>query len=1065
MKPLIYIFACLLPLASCTKTYEGISFTEPSPKPWEDVSINQINREMPRASFVPYATLEQAVKDSLWQSPFVQSLNGTWKFHLAQNPAERPYYFFKNDFKTSGWTNIQVPGNWELLGYDYPIYTNITYPHAKTPPLIQSHYNPVGSYKRTFTIPSDWNGKEIYLHIGAASSMVNVWVNEQYVGYSEDSKTPAEFDITPYAKKGKNQLSVEIFRWCDGSYLEDQDFWRLSGITRDIYLLARNKTHIRDFRVKFPLDADYRNGLLDVAVEIVNSDPAKAAQGFKVIAELQENGQAVKNFEQPVENVTDKPVTVQFDASLPGIKPWTAETPNLYTLILTLKDKDDKTIEVISQEVGFRTVEIKNGQLLVNGRAIEVKGVNIHEHNQLTGHVVDEATMMQDIILMKQHNINTVRTSHYPQPEMWYKLCNRYGLYLIDEANIESHGMGYDAESLAKQSEWGAAHMFRTENLFERDKNQPSVIIWSLGNEAGNGVNFETTYKYLKNIDPSRPVHYERAEKNYNTDIFCPMYPSIQHIEEYAKTKPDRPLIMCEYAHAMGNSVGNLQDYWDVIEKYDALQGGCIWDWVDQGLWIERNGEKFWAYGGDFGPDTVASDGNFCVNGLVNPDRGIKPALIEVKKVYQNMSFVLKNPAKNLLEIKNKFIFTDLSSYEFAWSTMADGKILQSGTLDNINAAPGNTIEVTIPCHIDKQPNTEYFLNVSAKLKADQGVLKAGHEIAAEQFELPETKPAAETPPVVSSKLETTENDVTFTIKGDGFTITFDKAKGELTGIETGGVQTILSAPVPNFWRAPIDNDFGNGFPKRSAVWEHAGKNRKLIKCTITVVKDQMVTVVSSFDIVNENNEKIADYKSAHTVYGNGEILVSNDFKMTGDKLPEIPLFGTNLQMPRAFDRLTWFGRGPQESYQDRKTSVFVGKYSGPVADQYFPYVRPQENGNKTDVRWAAVTNSDGVGLLFIGRPLFEFSVHHNMIEDFTSLYGATEKLNGKIPPQRHINDVRPRDLTSVNVNYRQMGVGGDNSWGAWTHPQYRLTDKAYSYSFGIYPLKGGEDYVNIVKK
>jgi len=1049
---------------ACTSTYENVPFTEMDPKPWEDPGTSQLNKEKPRASFVPFISKEQAVTDDLWSSPFVQSLNGTWKFHLSQNPDERPFWFFKDDYRIKDWDHIEVPSNWELQGFDYPIYSNVPYPHAKTPPLIQKHYNPVGSYKRSFKIPDGWKDKEVFLHFGAASSFVNVWVNEQYVGYSEDSKTPAEFNITPYLKGGKNSLAVEIFRWCDGSYLEDQDFWRMSGMTRDTYLLAREKQNIRDFKVTAGLDSTYTNGTLKLEAELVKFDP-EAAQ-LTVEAELLDGDHTLKSYIKTVDLSESAKLVLIADDILPAIKTWTAETPHLYQLFITLKDAAGEIVEVIRQDVGFRQVEIRNAQLLVNGRPIDVKGVNLHEHHHVTGHVVDKEQMLEDIRLMKMHNINTVRTCHYPQPEMWYKLCNSYGLYVIDEANIESHGMGYGLESLAKQPEWGPAHMYRTENMYERDKNQPCIITWSLGNEAGNGVNFEATYAYLKKIDGTRPVQYERAENDPNTDIYCPMYAPIESIEAYAKNNPQKPLILCEYAHAMGNSVGNFQDYWDVIEKYDALQGGCIWDWVDQGLLQkDATGTAYWAYGGDFGPDTVASDGNFCCNGLVDPDRGVKPSLLEVKKVHQNVGFKAVDLKKGLVEVKNKYAFTNLSQFDIAWTITADGETLTTGKLENLELAPATTKEVKIDYAADPQPGTEYFLNFSVKTKTEQGLVPAKHEVAAEQLQLPVFKAAERVNPKTFPALQTTENDHEMILQGDGFQLIFDKKAGMIKSFRSGDMELLTTGPAPNFWRAPIDNDLGNKLHKRSRIWRKAGEQRRVTKTTLKNEAANKATVTFSFDLLDGQGEKIADYKSVYTVFGSGDVQVANDFKMTGKDLPEIPLFGMNLVMPRQFDQLTWLGRGPQESYWDRKTSAFVGKYSGTVADQYYAYVRPQENGNKTDVRWAAVTNRNGEGLLFAGEPLLEVSAHHYIMEDFESHYAPTEKLEGgKIPPQRHINDVKPRDLTSVNINYRQMGLGGDTSWGAWTHPEYRLTDKNYRYSFRMKPLKSGDDPLKLAK-
>ncbi len=1061
----LLIFVLFSSSFACTKTYERVPFEEMDPKPWEDPAISQINKEKPRASFIPYSSREQAITDDIWSSPYVQTLNGTWKFHLSQNPDERPFWFFKDDYRIKDWDDIEVPSNWELQGFDYPIYTNVPYPHAKTPPLIQKHYNPVGSYKRNFNVPADWKDKEVFIHFGAASSFVNVWVNEQYVGYSEDSKTPAEFNITPYLKGGNNTLAVEIFRWCDGSYLEDQDFWRMSGITRNTYLLARDKQNIRDFKVIAGLDSTYTNGTFKLEAELVNFNQEDA--NLTVEAELLDGENAVKSYTKTVELADSSQVIAIADDIIPGVKTWSAETPNLYQLLITLKDAEGRIVEVIRQDVGFRQVEIRNAQLLVNGRPIYVKGVNIHEHNEVTGHVQDVETMLKDIKLMKTHNINTVRTSHYPEPEMWYKLCNIYGLYLIDEANIESHGMGYGPESLAKQPEWGPAHLYRTENMYERDKNQPSIITWSLGNEAGNGVNFEATYKYLKEIDSSRPVQYERADGGDNTDINCPMYASMEHMENYAKSNPAKPLIQCEYAHAMGNSVGNLQDYWDLIESYDVLQGGCIWDWVDQGiLQKDSNGTAYWAYGGDFGPDTVPSDGNFCINGLVDPDRGVKPSLLEVKKVYQNIAFKSKDLKKGLIEIKNKHAFTNLSDFDISWTLTADGETLANGKLENFALEPGATKEVNIEYTIDPQPGTEYFLNFSAKTKAEKSLVPAGYELAAEQMQLPFSKPAEKINVQSLPSLKTDENQNEITIQGEGFRLVFDKKAGVLKNFTSGDTELVTSGPVPNFWRAPIDNDLGNNLHKRSGIWRKAGEQRKVTGVSLKNDAPNKAAVTFNFDLSDEKGEKIAEYKSVYTVFGSGDIRVSNDFKMTGKDLPEIPLMGMNLVMPNQFDQMSWMGRGPQESYQDRKTGVFVGKYAGAVADQYYPYVRPQENGNKTDVRWMAITNNSGAGLLFVGEPLLEASAHHNMMEDFESYYKPSERTKeGKVPPQRHINDVKPRDLTSVNMNYKQMGVGGDTSWGAWTHDEYRLTDKSYSYSFRMKAIKNGDDPVKLAKQ
>ncbi len=1060
IRKIMFMLLAVVSLAGCSRyrDYSQIPYEEPNGKAWEDPQINQINREAPRAHFIPCMTAEEARVDQPGNSPLVISLNGMWKFRLAEHPSSRPFWFFKDDYDTSKWDEIAVPANWEQKGYDYPIYVNVVYPHKPTPPIIEGNHNPVGSYKRSFEVPESWKEKEIFLHAGAVSSNMTLWINGEFVGYSEDSKTPAEFNISKYLRKGKNSVSLEVFRWCDGSYLEDQDFWRMSGITRDIYLLARNPQHIRDFTVFANLDSTYLNGIFNLEIEL--SNPEEKNVPMVVEALLSDGETQLETFTQNVEAAPGAS-KVTFSGTYPAVKIWSAETPDLYELLITLKKGDGNTVEVLRQDVGFRTSEIKNGRLLINGKYVYIKGTNIHEHHDKTWHVVDRETMLEDIALMKSHNINTVRTSHYPQPELWYKLCNKYGLYLVDEANIESHGMGYGQRSLGKDSTWKAAHLFRTENMFQRDKNQPSVVIWSLGNEAGNGVNFYATYNYLKSVDKSRPVQYEQAHQDYNTDIVCPMYMRIGDMEKYAQSNPPRPLIQCEYAHAMGNSVGNFQDYWDVIEKYDALQGGIIWDWVDQGLLTQdEKGNPYWAYGGDFGPDSVYTDGNFCCNGLVDPDRGVKPAMAEVKKVYQYISFTPVNLATGEIAIHNKYAFTNLSDFEFSWEVTGDGAVVSSGNLPSPVAAPGEVVYVKCDFSFDPQPGTEYFLTVRALQKEAKGLLEAGWEAAAEQFTLPYFTEAESVAAGTFPKVEAKENETTITITGKGFSVAFDKSTGIMTSYKKGDSEFLKIGLVPDFWRAPTDNDFGNGLYKRSRVWRKAGETRQ-VRTANLILQGSMAKVTFNFDLVDEAKETIATYESVYTVFGSGDVRVDNGFKMTREKLPEIVRMGMNLIMPRSFDRITWLGRGPQENYQDRKTGAFVGLYQMAVADMYYPYVRPQENGNRSDVRWAAVTDVEGNGLLFKGLPLLEVTAHHQIMEDFESPVRTVGRyVDGEKVINRHINDVVPRELTSVNVDFKQMGLGGDNSWGAWTHDEYRLTAKSYNYSFLMHPVKAGDDLV-----
>jgi len=1012
---------------------------------------------------MPFDTDAKVIANDFSTSPYYKSLNGKWKFNLVTKPADRPASFFGENFNDSAWKLIDVPSNWEMKGYDYPIYTNINYPHKATPPTIQENYNPVGSYRMEFETPNDWNGKAIILHFGAVSSAMYVWVNGEKVGYTEDSKTPAEFNITKYLKSGKNLLAVQIFRWSDGSYLEDQDFWRMSGITRDVYLVARNTTHVFDFQLKSGLDALYKDGIFNADITLRNL--GKTARNVVVEAKLLDGNDHVLDFSKKV-NVASGNQSVSFDGKLANVKKWSAETPNLYQLVITTKDEGGKIIESLGCQVGFRNVEIKNGQLCVNGVRILVKGVNIHEHHEINGHVQDLETMIKDITVMKKFNINTVRTSHYPQPEKWYELCNKYGMYLIDEANIESHGMGYGKKSLAKDPTWYDSHLFRTRNMLERDKNHPSVIIWSLGNEAGDGENFVKTSAWIKSRDNTRLVQYEQAGTKAHTDIYCPMYATIEHMIQYAEKNKDKPLIQCEYAHAMGNSVGNLQDYWDAIESNDMLQGGCIWDWVDQGILTSKENEpKSWAYGGDFGPKDVWTDGNFCCNGLVNPDRTPHPSLFEVKKVYQYVGFKALDISTGKFEIINKYDFLNLRDFGFDWRIEADGIKVAEGKLSSINVLAHNKIEVTIPFNLKPEPGKEYFIILSAKTITATDLISAGHEVAYEQFKLPISAPAISVNP--KGKLTMEKGTSNTTIKGADFAVTFDLVKGGMNSLVLAGKEMLNEGkgPEPDFWRAPTDNDFGNGHDKRCRVWRKAGDGRKLTGSKVTKISENQVNVQLTFDIPGLDGKTVAKYESVYKVYGDREIEVINNFKAIAEKLPEIPRMGMNLQLAREYENMQWLGRGPQENYSDRNTGALVGLYDGKVKDQYWAYIRPQENGNKTDVRWVAFTNNDGNGLLSIGSPLLSVSAHHNLMEDFESPVRTVGRIyDGKEVVNRHISDVKERNLVSVNLDYKQMGVGGDNSWGARTHPQYLLTDKEYSYSFRLKLVVKGDDLNSIAR-
>jgi beta-galactosidase len=1036
--------------------YTDEVFNEKVPRDWENPGVFNINREAPRASFYSYASEKSALADNRDGSEFYFSLNGKWHFNWVRSPDERPFYFFKDDYDVRDWDMIEVPSNWEVQGYGVPIYVNVGYPFEMNPPCIHHDYNPVGSYKRDFRIPALWNDREIFIHLGAVSSAFYLWINEEMVGYSQGSKTPAEFNITPFLKEGKNTISIEVYRWCDGSYIEDQDFWRLGGITRDVYLSAKNKVFIRDFEIQSGLTSDYKDGLFGAKLELRNYDTPDSTYNVKV-AVLDGKEVLFENEESVL--ITRTRHNVSMSDTLSAIRTWTAETPDLYTLLITLKNNTGRVIESISRQIGFREIEIRNKQLLVNGQAIYLKGVNLHEHHHIKGHIVDEETMLTDIALMKRNNINAVRTSHYPQPERWYELCDKYGLYLIDEANIESHGIGYNKDvTLADKPEWAAAHLDRTIRAIERDKNHPSVIIWSLGNEAGDGHNMLANYNWIKKRDPSRPVQYERAEKSTNatqrhTDIWCPMYATIQYMENYANDPSnDRPLIQCEYAHAMGNSVGNLQDYWDVIEKYPILQGAFIWDWVDQGLLTKNeDGEEFWAYGSDFGPRGVPSDGCFCINGLVFPDRSPHPSLLEVKKVYQYIGFAPVDLQKGIIKLSNKYGFTNLSEFNFHWTIEEDGQVVSSGVSHGPDLKPGLSAEMNLAYNIpDPKPGMEYYLTVKAVKPSMWTIIPSGHTYAGEQFKLPVN---ASAPDVDVSQMDNLilENlpDEKSIIKGTDFSVEFDLAKGQMASWIYKKTEMLEQALIPNFWRAPIDNDFGNNLHLRCKVWRETGQNAILTGQVLTQILPQMISAEFEFDLPDMKGDVIASLRMKYKVYGSGDIFVDYYFEKMVTDLPEIPRIGLHMIIPKQFDNLRFFGRGPHENYWDRNTSAFVGLYEGSVADQYVPYVRPQENGYKTDVRWMTLSNGQGSGIMIVGKPHIGMSVHHNLLQDFESPDRTDgREREGVEVVNRHTTDVKPRDIVSVHLDYKQMGVGGDNSWGARTHQEYRLEGNKYTYGF-----------------
>lgn len=1014
---------------------------------WENPEVFAVGRLVPRATLFPYPSENSALGRDFKASSYYKSLNGTWYFKYSARPADRPMQFYTPGYDTSDWDKITVPGNWEMEGYGTPIYTNVAYPHPKNPPYINHEDNPVGSYKRGFDIPSDWNGRRVYLHFDGSTAGMYVWVNGKKAGYVQSVKNPAEFDITEYVKAGKNEIACEVYRWSDGSYLEDQDFWRLSGIDRDVYIYSTADTRIADVFANADLDGNYRNGVLTVTASVQNNSSSDAGRNILLSLYDAEGKKVYGNKAEKVINA-GKTDDITFKANLPKINKWGCETPYLYTLVATLTDNSGNVIESTSTRVGFRKVEIKDSQLMVNGKPLEVHGVNLHEHHQTAGHVVDRETMMTDIRTMKQHNVNAVRMSHYPQSPLWYDLCDEYGLYLVDEANIEIHGMGaewqgwYDkSKHPAHLPQWKNAILDRQYTLVERDKNHPSVIIWSMGNECGNGENFYAAYDWIKSRDNSRPVQFEQAGENGNTDIVCPMYPWIGDMKKYAdRTDVTRPYIMCEYAHAMGNSSGNFQEYFNIIRNSKQMQGGFIWDWVDQGLLTEdENGDEYWAYGGDFGAYNYHHDENFCINGMVQPDRTPHPGLMEVKKVYQDILFSSSDPKTGEVTVANNFHDTDLSNYTLHWELLKNGEVAVSGNLDKVNIPAGQkkTIKLPVP-KTDYNDGNEYHLSLYVLTKNGNEILPAGHEIAREQFAITEKAdflPAFTNGSTVRMKEE--GNSYIFELV-DGVKIAIDKNNGNLNDYSANGRRLLSWSPQPSFWRAPTDNDWGNGAQKRLNAWRYAGQNKQVASVEHTE-ENGLHKISAKYRLP----EVSADYTLTYTIYPDGKLGMESTVE--GGNLPEMMRFGMQFPLDRSHENFSWYGRGPWENYSDRNTASFMGVWNGKVADQFFPYIRPQETGNKTDVRWATLTDNQGYGIKVVGKQPLNVSALDVTPEDLDP---------GMKKNQMHSSDVRHnRHNVFLNVDLGQRGLGGDDSWGRAPHDSYRMNGNKYSYAFILSPV------------
>jgi beta-galactosidase len=1082
---------------------------EPKKPYWQDVQVVAVNKEYPRSSFMTYENRANALTGKFEKSKYYQLLNGTWKFYFVDSYKNLPANITDPSVSTADWTDIKVPGNWEVQGHGVAIYTNHGYefqPRNPQPPTLPEA-NPVGVYRRDIDIPADWDGRDIYLHLAGAKSGVYVYINGQEVGYSEDSKNSAEFLINKFVKPGKNVLTLKIYRWSTGSYLECQDFWRISGIERDVFLYSQPKAALKDFRVTSTLDDTYKDGIFKLGADLRNN--GSAASNMALVYELLDaKGNVVATGEKTADVAAGETRTVSFDQTLPGVKTWTSEAPNLYKLVMTVKE-NGKANEIIPFNVGFRRIEIKpieqlagNGKpyvcLFINGQPLKLKGVNIHEHNPATGHYMTEELMRKDFELMKQHNLNTVRLCHYPQDRRFYELCDEYGLYVYDEANIESHGMYYDLKkggTLGNNPEWLKAHMDRTINMFERNKNYPSLTFWSLGNEAGNGYNFYQTYLWLKNADKNimdRPVNYERAQWEWNSDMYVPQYPGAQWLEAMGKRGSDRPIAPSEYSHAMGNSNGNLWDQWKAIYKYPNLQGGYIWDWVDQGIdAVDENGRHFWTYGGDYGVNTP-NDGNFCCNGIVSPDRTPHPAMAEVKYVHQNVAFEPVDPANGKFLVKNRFYFTNLQKYMISYTIKANGKTVKGGKM-SVNVEPQGSKEITIPVSgLKSKPGTEYFIYFNVTTTEPEPLIPVGHEIAYEQFRLP-VEPSERTFATSGPTLKVSAEGNELSASSSKVSFVFDKKTGLVSSYKVGGTEYFKDGfgLQPNFWRAPNDNDYGNGNPKRLQVWKQSSKNFNVVDANI--VMDGKDAVLTANYLLAAGNLYIVTYRihpsgvvkadftftstdmeAAKTEASEATLMAtftpgSDAARKAASKL-EVPRIGVRFRLPAEMNQVEYFGRGPEENYVDRNAGTLIDLYKTTADNMYFPYVRPQENGHHTDTRWLTLNKKGGKGLTIYADKTIGFNALRNSVEDFDGeetvsrpyqwlnrdageLVHDESKAKDQLPRKTHINDISPRNFVEVCVDMKQQGVAGYNSWGARPEPGYNIpANQEYKWGFTIVP-------------
>jgi len=1004
---------------------------------WEDQRVFGVNKLPPHANLPPLDS-----GSSVGQKKWTKSLDGAWKFHWVRNPADVPIAHFSNQFDDSEWTSIPVPANWEVEGFGNAIYLDERYPFTATWPDVPHDFNPVGLYRHKFRVPDEWDGRRIVLSFGGVRSAMHVWINGRRVGYSEGAKTPAEFDVTDFLSFGENKIALKIHRWSDASYLESQDMLRMSGIERSVTLTAYPRAYMEDLFVKASAD-----GGLQLDVQLAN-----AGDDMSGVLEWQllDGDKPIANGSESVTIENGNSLAAHYEAFVTDVKTWTAETPNLYTLQLGFSDSTHATQHAARTRIGFRTIDIHEQQLRVNGQPINIRGVNRHESHPATGHVIDMETMRRDIELMKQNNINAVRSSHYPNDPRWYDLTDEYGLYVVDEANIESHPLAIDEDTqIGNEMSWLPAHLDRMQSMVERDKNHPSIIIWSLGNEAGHGDVFKETYKWTKSRDDSRPVQYEPAGLEGYSDIYNPMYALIDRLTEYASGNPDRPSIMIEYAHAMGNSVGNLQDYWDAIDAYPVLQGGFIWDWVDQSLEMtDEKGRRFWAYGHDYEP-ALPTDGNFLNNGLVDPDRNPHPHLAEVKKVYQPVDFELEDA--QTLRIRNRWDFVGLDSLSFEWHRFENGEKVSSGPLQVPTIAPGKSAIVSLPAYVDNR-DADTWLRATASKVADGNLVPAGHEVAWEQFQLNECR-AVDIGRVGAPKLNVSHGSESIVVQNSQVRIEFDKESGDLVTYRWRDIDVIADPPTVNFWRPPTDNDLGNGMHEWAAIWKNAADSRKLQAQQFSALENGNVLASQVYALPSVN----AKLTTRYVVTGFGEVSIEQSVQFDNPNvLPRLPRFGTQVGLTTDFDKVSWYGRGPHETYADRKTSGRMGIHDGLIEEQFHRYSRPQETGNKTDVRWMSLSGPEGVNLVVVGeRPLSSsiWPFEPDQLEYVPAAQGS-ESASGLVPiTSKHGAEIETGAALTWNIDAAQMGVGGDNSWGRPVHDQYTIPAADMQYRFELIPF------------